>query len=144
MGVERTHARGKWELVAGGTLLSVTMVASSSSRPRISVLSSRRKYAKFHLCKAVVYGIFFAPGSPQLTCIRRFAGIPRRIPALPLQALMPRDAVLQGASSKYWAERRATRDGIRLRSHFEGQGYGGHHARRVDRGRIGALYARRS
>ena len=141
--MERTHAHEKWELVAGGALLSVTMVSSSSSRPRIFVFSSRRKYAKFHLCRAVVYGNFFAPGSPRLTFIRMFAGIPRRVPALPLQALMPRDAVRQGASSEYRAGRRATRDGIRLRDHFEGQGYGGHHAEGGDRGRIDALYSRR-
>ena len=41
---------------------------------------------------------------------------------------MPRDAVHQGASSKYWAERRATN--------------GGHYAGGVDRGRMDALYFR--
>ena len=74
--MERAHAREKRELVTEGALLLVTMVASSSSRPRIFVFSSRCKHAKFHLCKAVVYKNSFAPGSPRLTFIRRFAGIP--------------------------------------------------------------------
>ena len=97
------------------------VLASSSFRRGVNTRSST-------CAKQFYFGNCFAPGSHRPTFIRRFAGIPRRVPALRLQALMPRDADHQGASSKYWAERRATN--------------GGHYARGVDRGQIDALYFR--
>ena len=62
--MEHTRARETQELVTEGALFLVNKVASSSSRPRIFVVSSRCKYAKFHLCKAVLFRELFCPGLP--------------------------------------------------------------------------------
>ena len=59
------------------------------------------------------------------------------------RALMSRDAARQGASSKFWAERSATRGEIRLRSHYEGLRYGGRYSMVVEKGRIDALVSRK-
>ena len=56
-----------------------------------------------------------------------------------IQALMAHNAVRQGACFEYWAERRAYRDGIRLRGDFERLGYRGALRNGCGRGRIDAL-----
>ena len=52
-----------------------------------------------------------------------------------LKAANSRDAAPQGDGFGYGAERRANRDGFRLRGHFERLGFGGRYAMDDSRGR---------